>query len=85
LIRLDSIASIDTMLDLHFIPSGLYPAMIPNEQGEMMDFVLLSKCFEPLNFQGMYLEESFKPYLDQYVRIWEKQALASLEVVRGHN
>lgn len=83
LIRCDALASLETMIDLHFIPSAIYPAMLPNENGEMMDFVLLSRSFEPLNFEGIFLDEAFKPYLDQYIELWEKQAIEGLEVVRA--
>lgn len=83
LVKCDSLASLETMVGLHFVPSAIYPAMLPDENGEMIDFILLSKTFEPLNFEGIYLDETFKPFLDQYIAIWEKQALAGLEVVRA--
>ena len=83
LIPINDRLSLETMLQLHFIPSALYPAMLPKENGRFVDFVLLSRTFESLNFEGIFLDGSFKKFIDQYVKIWEKQALQSLEVVHA--
>lgn len=48
--------------------------------GRMSDFVVMSRSMEPLNFQGMTIDQSLKPYVDQYVDLWKKMHLDSLEI-----
>jgi GNAT superfamily N-acetyltransferase len=79
LLTTDNILSIETLLDVQFLPSAIYPAMM-EYNGDVVDLVLLSRTMEPLNFHGMHVEKSFKPYIDQYVDLWKKMHLEVLGV-----
>ncbi|MCK6598554.1 MAG: GNAT family N-acetyltransferase [Bdellovibrionaceae bacterium] len=79
LMAMDSIQSLETLLDINFLPSALYPAML-EYKGQFMDLVLLSRSMEPLNFRGIQIEKSFKPYIDQYIKLWKKMHLEVLGV-----
>lgn len=81
LIGIDRTESIETLFNNRFLPSAVYPAMRQTEDGRYHDFVLLSRTAEPLDFQGMAIERSFKPYIDQYVDQWKKAHLDILEVI----
>ena len=48
--------------------------------GEFRDLVLMSRSMEPLNFRGMQIEKSFKPYIDQYIDLWKQMHLDVLGV-----
>lgn len=84
LLGLEHGRSIEAALDSGFIPSAVYPAMRESEEGETEDFILLSRSFEPLNFKGMEIDESFRPFIDQYLTLWKKNAIESLEVYHEH-
>jgi hypothetical protein len=79
LMAMDSILSLETLLDVNFLPSAIYPAMLEYE-GKFLDLVLMSRSMEPLNFRGMQIEKSFKPYIDQYVDLWKQMHLDVLGV-----
>lgn len=79
LMAMDSILSLEALLDVNFLPSAIYPAML-NYEGKYMDLVLLSRSMEPLNFRGMQIEKSFKPYIDQYIDLWKQMHLDVLGV-----
>jgi GNAT superfamily N-acetyltransferase len=79
LMSMESILSLEALLDLNFLPSAIYPAMLESD-GQFMDLVLLSRSMEPLNFRGMQIEKSFKPYIDQYINIWKQMHLDVLGV-----
>lgn len=79
LMSLDSILSVEALLDVNFLPSALYPAML-EYNGKYMDLVLLSRSMEPLNFRGIHIEKSFMPYINQYVKLWKKMHLEVLGV-----
>ena len=49
-------------------------------RGRMQDFVLMSRTLEPLNFHGMSVATSFKPYVDQYLDLWKDMHLNTLEI-----
>ncbi len=75
----DNILGLETLLDVNFLPSAIYPAMV--QEGEKItDLVLMSRSMEPLNFRGMHLEKSFRPYIDQYVKLWKTMHLEVLGV-----
>ncbi|MBL7557735.1 MAG: hypothetical protein JNM24_18040 [Bdellovibrionaceae bacterium] len=79
LMAMDSILSLETLLDVNFLPSAIYPAML-DYKGKFMDLVLMTRSMEPLNFRGMQIEKSFKPYIDQYVDLWKQMHLDVLGV-----
>lgn len=79
LMSMDSILSLETLLDVNFLPSAIYPAMLEYKD-KYMDLVLMSRSMEPLNFRGMQIEKSFKPYIDQYVDLWKQMHLDVLGV-----
>jgi GNAT superfamily N-acetyltransferase len=79
LMAMDSILSLEALLDVNFLPSAMYPAML-EYKGQYMDLVLLSRSMEPLNFRGMQIEKSFMPYINQYVKLWKKMHLEVLGV-----
>ncbi len=60
LMTTDNILSLEALLDMNFLPSAIYPAMLDSPDG-LMDMVLMSRTMEPLNFRGMQIEKSFKP------------------------
>ena len=75
----DNILGLETLLDVNFLPSAIYPAMV-QEGDKITDMVLMSRSMEPLNFRGMHLEKSFRPYIDQYVKLWKTMHLEVLGV-----
>jgi GNAT superfamily N-acetyltransferase len=75
--------SIQATLETGFVPSAIYPAMRADENGQMEDFVVLSRTLEPLNFTGMTVDRGFKPYIDQYVHLWTHNAIKSLRIHNG--
>ena len=79
LMEVDNILSLEALLDVQFLPSAVYPAML-EYNGKCVDLVLMSRTLEPLNFSGMQIEKSFKPYIDQYVELWKKMHLDVLGV-----
>lgn len=84
LIGAEHIASIEVLLQSQFLPSAVYPAMMTRD-GVPMDFVVMSRSVEPLNFRGMTIDSSFKPYMDQYVELWKKMHLDTLEVFNDYH
>jgi GNAT superfamily N-acetyltransferase len=79
LMAINNVLSLEALLDINFLPSAIYPAML-EYQGGLMDLVLMSRTMEPLNFRGIQIEKSFKPYIDQYVDLWKKMHLDVLGV-----
>jgi GNAT superfamily N-acetyltransferase len=83
LIGADRYDSIEALLRLQFLPSALYPAM-REEDGLTHDHVIMTHTIEPLDFRGMAIEQTFKPYVDQYVALWKQMHLDSLEVFNDY-
>ena len=73
---------IETLLGGQFLPSAIYPAM-REIKGNYEDYIIMSRTMEPLNFRGMAVVASFKPYVDQYVDAWKKVNLETIEVIYG--
>ena len=48
--------------------------------GGTHDFVVLLRTMEMLDFKDMELAQEFKPFLDQYVELWKRMHLDTLEV-----
>jgi hypothetical protein len=71
--------SLEVALMAGFVPSAFYPAMRERD-GQLHDQVLLSRTLEPLNFRGMIIDPSFKPFIDQYVLQWTQKHLMTLEI-----
>ena len=84
LIGAEHIKSIEVLIQSQFLPSAIYPAMMTDENGVSRDFVVMSRTVEPLNFRGMRVESSFKPYMDQYVELWKQMHLDTLEVFNDY-
>lgn len=60
----------------HFIPSAWFPAA-RLDNGQRLDYIIASRSFVPLHFQGLQLTEDSKPYLLEFFklytsRIWEE-------------
>ncbi|MBQ7503070.1 hypothetical protein IJT93_10280 [bacterium] len=60
----------------HFIPSAWFPAA-RLDNGQRLDYIIASRSFVPLHFQGLQLTEDSKPYLLEFfklytARIWEE-------------
>ncbi|MGE0171270.1 MAG: GNAT family N-acetyltransferase [Oligoflexales bacterium] len=81
LVGVDKIDAIHALLEFDFVPSAVYPAMRPEGDG-YMDFVVMSHTMQPLNFAGMSVDSSFKPFIDQYVALWKQRHLDVLEVFK---
>lgn len=79
LLPLEDSPEITTLLDHSFLPSAVYPAM--RRDGDVwLDYIVMSRSMEPLDFRGMAIDSSFKPYVDQYVDLWKKMYLDTLEI-----
>jgi hypothetical protein len=83
LIAADRFESLEALLRLQFLPSGLYPAM-REINGKTYDYVIMTHTMEPLDFRGMAIEQAFKPYVDQYVSLWKQMHLDTLEVFNDY-
>jgi len=84
LTTMENVLSLEALLDLNFLPSAVYPAML-NDKKHYLDFVLMTRTMEPLNFRGIQIEKSFKPYVDQYVNLWKKMHLEVLGIFADKN
>lgn len=80
LMSLKNTDSLKVLLEHQFLPSAVYPAMTCLN-GELQDFVLLSRTAEPLNFRGMSVDHRLKPYLDQFVKLWSQMHFETMEVI----
>lgn len=83
LIGADRFESLEVLLRAQFLPSALYLAM-REVDGQMYDYVVMTRTMEPLDFRGMAIEQAFKPYVDQYVALWKKMHLDALEVFNDY-
>ena len=83
LIGANRFESLEVLLRAQFLPSALYPAM-REINGETYDYVIMTRTMEPLDFRGMQVEQSFKPYVDQYVSLWKQMHLDALEVFNDY-
>jgi GNAT superfamily N-acetyltransferase len=83
LIAADRFQSLETLLRMQFLPSGLYPAMREID-GKTYDYVIMTHTMEPLDFRGMAIEQAFKPFVDQYVATWKQMHLDTLEVFNDY-
>ncbi len=79
LVPLGHRTTLEALLEFQFVGSAIYPAMRERE-GKVEDIVVMSRTMEPLNFRGMAIDKSFKPYIDQYVDSWKQMYLDVLEV-----
>jgi ribosomal protein S18 acetylase RimI-like enzyme len=79
LLASENLLSIESLLDVQFLPSAYFPALY-KEGDQVTDMVLMTRTMEPLNFHGMEVDKSFKPYLDQYVSLWKKMHLDVLSI-----
>ena len=79
LIGIEHTASIETLLNAQFLPSALYPGFRTVE-GRAHDFVIMTRTMEPLDFRGMAVEQRFKPFIDQYVDLWKRMHLDTLQI-----
>jgi hypothetical protein len=79
LLPIECYQEIGALLDRSFLPSAIYPAM--RREGELwLDYIIMSRSMEPLDFRGMAIDSSFKPFVDQYVDLWKKMYLDTLEI-----
>lgn len=83
LIGAEHVDSIEVLIQSQFLPSAIYPAMMVRD-GIPVDFVVMSRTAEPLNFRGMTINKHFKPYMDQYVELWKQMHLDTLEVFNDY-
>lgn len=83
LVRLDWEETIEYFLKHRFLPSALYPAL-KEKDGCFNDFILLSRTMQPIDFNGMEIDSSFKPYVDQYIDQWINMHVSTLAVF-DHN
>ncbi len=81
LVRVDHFNAICFLTHNRFLPSALYPAM-READGKMHDYVLLTRTMVPLDFSELHIHHSFRPYLDQYTKMWIEENLKSFEVDR---
>ncbi|OUR98564.1 hypothetical protein A9Q84_03890 [Halobacteriovorax marinus] len=79
MVRSDRFDPICFLTENNFLPSAMYPAM-REEDGVMQDYVLLTRTMVPLDFSEISIDNSFKPYLDQYAKQWIGMHLNILKV-----
>lgn len=79
LVRVDHFNAICFLTQNRFLPSAIYPAMKESD-GKMHDYVLLTRTMVPLDFTELHIHHSFKPYLEQYSKMWIDSNLRSFEV-----
>lgn len=78
LVRIDYFNVICFLAENKFLPSAVYPAM-REEDGEMYDYVLMTRTMVPLDFSETKIDDSFKPYVAQYAKQWVHMNLSSVE------
>ncbi len=78
LVRMDYFDVICFMAENKFLPSAIYPAMREID-GEMHDYVLLTRTMVPLDFSETQIDESFRPYVNQYAKQWIHHNLSTIE------
>ena len=79
LIGLQFTDSLNALLEAKFLPSAIYPAMF-KQKNQNRDLVVMTRTLEPLNFSGMQIDAGFKPYVEEYVKLWKTMYLETLEV-----
>jgi hypothetical protein len=82
LVRMSRFERLNFYLENEFIPSAIYPAMREID-GEAHDYVLLTRTMGPLDFQGLSIHHSFRPFLQQYTSLWISRHINSFEVYYG--
>ncbi|MBF0366428.1 MAG: hypothetical protein HQK50_12725, partial [Oligoflexia bacterium] len=82
LVRMSRFERLAFYMDNEFIPSAIYPAMREIE-GEMHDYVLLTRTMEPLDFRGINIHHAFRPFISQYTSQWIQRHINSFEVYYG--
>ncbi len=60
-----------------FLPCGYFPAAFRGEDGLRHDYIVTSKTYVPLHFQGLKLSEEAKPFLLEFFKnytssLWEE-------------
>ncbi len=83
LIPADRFESLEVLLRAQFLPSALYPALREIDD-KTIDYVVMTRTMEPLDFRGMAIEQAFKPYVDQYLALWKQMHLDALEVFNDY-
>ncbi len=78
LVRCDHSSVIDFFRQNRFLPAALYPAM-REENGKMFDYVLMTRTMVPLDFSEISIDESFRPYVNQYAKQWVHMNLRTIE------
>ncbi|MBI2251992.1 MAG: hypothetical protein HYU63_04495 [Armatimonadetes bacterium] len=62
-----------------FLPCAYFPAAKVDLNGKRIDYVIFSRCFVPLNFQGLRLYKESKPYALAFYRIYSNKIWEELE------
>ena len=78
LVRMDNFETIAFLTENKFLPSAVYPAM-REEEGNMHDYVLLTRTMVPLDFSEMSVAPQIQPYLDQYTDEWLRMNLVAMK------
>jgi len=78
LVKADHENVVDFFRRNRFLPAALYPAM-REEDGKMHDYVLMTRTMVPLDFSEISIDETFRPYVNQYARQWVHMNLSTLE------
>lgn len=79
MVRSDRFEPISFLTENDFLPSAIYPAM-HEEDGQVQDYVLLTKTMVPLDFSEISIHESFRPYFNLYAKQWIDMHLNTLKV-----
>lgn len=75
LVRADKLLTINETLKARFIPCAYFPGFQLHPNGHRLDFIVLSRTFEPLDFSNMELSGTNLEYLKQYYHSWKEISL----------
>jgi hypothetical protein len=80
LIKLDCDSTIEYLLQNHFLPSALCPALV-HSGDTYYDYIFLSRTMQPLDFSGMQIDSSFSPFINQYIDLWIDMHVKAVKIL----
>ncbi|AHH96393.1 hypothetical protein GCM10010174_76050 [Kutzneria viridogrisea] len=81
LLPLDCLEELNLLLAHGFLPAAAYPAMRRDGEG-FRDYVVMARTMQPLDFRGLAIDETFRPFTEQYVDLWKRRYLDTGAVYR---
>ncbi len=68
---------IDSIYRSDFVPCAYFPALQLHEN-QRYDYVVFSKTFEVLNFDGLIFEDSNRDFVVTYYKLWKEKAIQGI-------